>query len=189
MRYPAIFCFAILACVIARNVRADDYAPEPGFTALFNGKDLTGWHHKDGPPLDGKTDAGDGRWTVKEDGILQGNNAKGRVLLWTVRNFPKNFVLRLEFRPVARTDSGIFFDKVQLQCGDFSTYAYKGLRDFKPQDWNVMEITVKDGSAYCTCNGELLEAALKVPAFQQLALEADRNQIEYRHIRIKELPE
>jgi hypothetical protein len=188
MKYPPVLRVALIAFIIAVTVRAADFTLEPGFTALFNGKDLTGWHHKDGPALDGKTDAEDGRWTVKEGGILQGNSSKGRVLLWTTKDFPKNFVLRLEFRPVVRTDSGIFFDKIQLQCGDFSTYAYKGLKAFKPQDWNAMEVTVKDGAALCTCNGELLEAALKIPVTGQLALEADRNQIEYRNIRIKELP-
>ncbi len=188
MNYPAMLRVALVACSLAVAARAGDYAPEPGFTALFNGKDLTGWQHQDGPALDGKTDGGDGRWSVKEGGILEGNNTKGRVLLWTVKSLPKNFVLRLEFRPAAHTDSGIFFNKVQLQCGDYSTYAYKGLKAFKPQDWNAIEIAVKDGAALCTCNGELLEAALKVPEAAQLALEADRNQIEYRNIRIKVLP-
>jgi hypothetical protein len=188
MKYPAVLRIALVACSLALAARAADSAPEPGFTALFNGKDLTGWQHQDGPPLDGKTDGGDGRWSVKEGGILEGNNTKGRVLLWTAKSLPKNFVLRLEFRPAAHTDSGIFFNKVQLQCGDYSTYAYKGLKAFKPQDWNAIEITVKDGAALCTCNGELLEAALKVPEAAQLALEADRNQIEYRSIRIQVLP-
>jgi hypothetical protein len=188
MKYPAVLRHALVACVLSVAVRAADATLESGFTALFNGKDLTGWQHQDGPALDGKTEGGDGRWSVKEGGILEGNNTKGRVLLWTVKNLPKNFVLRLEFRPVAHTDSGIFFNKVQLQCGDFSTYAYKGLKAFKPQDWNAMEITVKDGTALCTCNGEVLEVALKIPEAAQLALEADRNQIEYRRIRIKELP-
>lgn len=158
-----------------------------GFIELFNGKDLTGWHHKDGPALDGKTDASDGRWTVK-DGAIQANGEKERVLLWTMRRFPKNFVLRVEFRAAVRTDSGIFFDSVQLQCGDFATYAYKQLKAFKPQDWNVIEVTVQDGSARCTCNGELMEAALKIPPdFGQLAIEAGRNAIEYRRVSLKEV--
>ena len=188
MSHPRILALAFLACSLALAARGATEAPEAGFTALFNGRDLTGWHHKDGPPLDGKTDADDGRWTVSPEGTMAANGAKGRVLLWTEKDFPKNFVLRLEFRAATRTDSGIFFQNVQLQCGDYATYAYKQLKDFKPQDWNAIEVTVQDGTARCTCNGELLEAALKIPATGQLALEADRNAIEYRHVRIKELP-
>ncbi|HWA10049.1 MAG TPA: DUF1080 domain-containing protein [Opitutaceae bacterium] len=188
MPHPLRFCLALLTGLLAGGLRASDATTESGFVSLFNGKDLTGWHHKDGPPLDGKTDPMDGRWSV-HDGLLTVNAEKERVLLWTTRDFPKNFVLRLEFRASVRADSGIFFDNVQLQCGDFQTYAYKQLKSFKPQDWNAMEITVHDGSAFCTCNGEILETALKVPPlFGQLALEAGRNAIEYRNIRLKELP-
>lgn len=34
-----------------------------------------------------------------------------------------------------RTGSGIFVRNVQLQGGDFATFAYKQLKAFKPQDW------------------------------------------------------
>jgi hypothetical protein len=49
-------------------------------------------------------------------------------------------------------------------------------------------VTVKGGVAHCTCNGEVLEDALKVPATGPIGLEADRGQMEYRRIRLKELP-
>jgi hypothetical protein len=39
-----------------------------------------------------------------------------------------------------------------------------------------------------TCNGEILEAAQKVPATGPLGLEGDRGQMEYRRIRLQELP-
>ena len=195
MKYPRWPSLALVAAAAVALLRGADFTPAPGFVALFNGRDLTGWHHKegprenptDGPALDGKTDAGDGRFTV-EDGVLVGNGATGRSVLWTLKGLPKNFVLRLEFRAAAHTDGGIFFNKTQLQCGDYATYAYKRLKDFKPQDWNAIEVTMKDGAARCTCNGELLEAALKVPESGQLGLEADKNAISYRRIQIMALP-
>ena len=49
-----------------------------------------------------------------------------------------------------------------------------------------MIVVVKDGVAHCTCNGEVLEAALKVPATGPIGLEGDRGQMEYRRIRISE---
>jgi hypothetical protein len=49
-------------------------------------------------------------------------------------------------------------------------------------------VEVKDGVAHCTCNGEVLEAALPMPATGPIGLEGDRGQMEYRHIQLKELP-
>ena len=42
--------------------------------------------------------------------------------------------------------------------------------------------------AMSTCNGELLEAALKVPATGPVGLEGDVGQMKHRRIRNKELP-
>ena len=58
---------------------------------------------------------------------------------------------------------------------------------WKENDWNEMVVTVKGGTAHCTCNGEVLNAAMKVPASGPIGLEGDRGQMEYRRIRLKEL--
>lgn len=190
MNHPRLVGLALLAAALAAPLRADDFTPEPGFTALSNGKDFTGWHHQDGPALDGLTDAGDGRFTIV-DGAFSGNGDKaahGRVLLWTVGAHTGNFVLRLEFRAAPKCDGGLFFNKTQLQCGDYHNYAYKTFAFYKPEDWNAIEVTVQDGVARCTCNGELLEAALKITEPGAIALEVDKGAIAYRRVRIKPLP-
>jgi len=46
-------------------------------------------------------------------------------------------------------------------------------------------VTVQGGLARATCNGELLEAEMKVPASGPIGLEGDRGQMEYRRIRIQ----
>ena len=63
----------------------------------------------------------------------------------------------------------------------------KDLKKYKPQDWNELVVTVKGKVAHCTCNGEVLDAAMEVPASGPIGLEGDRGQMEYRRIRIKEL--
>jgi len=180
----ALFLAALTAA------RADDFKLEPGYVSLFNGKDLTGWGYKTNN-FDGKLESMDGRYTAK-DGVLIVNPSKaGRVIqqLWTTREFPKDFHLKLEFRAEVNADSGIFIRKPQLQCRDYLVAGpYKELKKYKPQDWNEIEVTVKDGVAHCTCNGEVLEAALKVPPTGGIGLEADRGQMEYRRIRLKEMP-
>jgi hypothetical protein len=184
------FFSTILLALLVVSVHADDFKLEPGFVSLFNGKDLTGWGYSATENFDGKTEASDGRYTAK-DGVLVVNPQKegGQRLrqLSTTKEFPKDFELRLEFRAAVNADSGIFLRKPQLQCRDYLVAGpYKELKNYKPQDWNEIVVVVKDGVAHCTCNGEVLEAALKLPATGPIGLEADRGQMEYRRIRIKE---
>ena len=195
LRIPLLLALAMSMFSLAR---AEDFTPEPGFVSLYNGKDLTGWGYRDKEQkiletFDGKTEASDGRYSAKP-GILVVNPldpAKGPKLrqLWTAKEFPKNFILKIEFRAEVNADSGIFLRKPQLQCRDYLVAGpYKELKKYKPQDWNQIIVTVKDNVAHCECNGEVLEDALKLPESGPIGLEADRGQMEYRHIQIKELP-
>ena len=97
--------------------------------------------------------------------------------------------MKIEFRAAVNADSGIFLRKPQLQCRDYLVAGpYKELKKYKAQDWNTIIVTVKDNVAHCECNGEVLEDALKLPESGPIGLEADRDQMEYRHIQLKELP-
>ncbi|MEQ1851647.1 MAG: DUF1080 domain-containing protein [Chthoniobacteraceae bacterium] len=188
----------VLAISALFLAQAEDWKPEEGFTSLYNGRDLTGWGYRDKEQkvletFDGKTEAGDGRFTAKP-GILvvnPHNEAKGprRRDLWTTKEFPRNFILKLEFRAAVNADSGIFLRKPQLQCRDYLVAGpFKELKKYKAQDWNQIIVTVKDNVAHCECNGEVLADAMPLPASGPIGLEADRDQMEYRHIQIKELP-
>lgn len=194
-RFFLAFAAAATFCLAAHA--ADDFKNEAGFKSLYNGKDLTGWGYRDkdykpAETFNGKAEASDGRYTAKP-GILTVNpHVEGKARfrqLYTVEEFPKNFHLKLEFRAAVNADSGIYVRKPQLQCRDYLVAGpYKELKKYKAQDWNEIEVIVKDGVARCTCNGEVLEAALKLPATGPIGLEADRGTMEYRRIRIKELP-
>lgn len=186
--------FATLGLV---ETEPDAFQPEPGFTSLFNGKDLTGWGFREGQALtpkgnfDGKTASDDGRYVAKNGRLIVTTPPEGRRIqqLWTNREFPKNFVLKLEFRATPNADSGVFVRQPQLQCRDYPLAGpYKSLQKYKPQDWNELVITCRDNIAHCTCNGEVLEAELKLPATGPIGLEGDRGQMEYRRIRLQELP-
>jgi hypothetical protein len=185
-------CLALALSLFACAGQADLFKLEPGFVSLVPGKDLTGWKYKPSENFDGKVEASDGRYTAKDGQIVVNdyNAAKGPHLrqLWTQREFPKDFILRLEFRAAVNADSGIFLRGPQLQCRDYLVAGpYKALKKYKPQDWNQIEVVVKDNVAHCTCNGEVLEVALKLPETGPIGLEADRGQMEYRRIRVQEL--
>jgi lysophospholipase L1-like esterase len=207
--------FATLGFV---DTEAVDFQPEPGFVSLFNGHDLTGWGYLPTTSEDiqsaknwQKSDPNAAAWPVVTEPINfdhlkatpDGRFAviNGRLVvtspheyrkiqqLWTQQKFPKDFILKMEFRAAPNTDSGIYVRGPQLQCRDYLLAGpYKELKHYKASDWNEIVITVKDNVAYCTCNGEVLEAAMKVPATGPIGVEGDRGQMEYRHIELKDLP-
>jgi len=168
-------------------------ALEPGYVSLFNGKDLTGWGYRNGAKFDGLTEVpGDDKRFKVVNGLLTvfARTPQQRTLeLLTTANYTGDFILKLEFRAGVRADSGIFVRGQQLQCRDYSTMGpYRNLAKYKPQDWNEIIITVKGGTAVCTCNGEVLEAAMRVPANGGIGLESDGGIMEYRNIRLKLTP-
>ncbi|MCM2373948.1 3-keto-disaccharide hydrolase [Aporhodopirellula aestuarii] len=185
--------------------QSESWMPEPGFSSLFNGKDLSGWCFRVKTPrretnagavietFDGKTKTDEDHRYSANDGVLTVSfpEEKDRLTgqLYTVAEFPENFVLKLEFRASVNADSGIFIRKPQLQCRDYLVAGpYNDLKYYKPQDWNLIEVTVNDGVAHCTCNGEVLEAALELPETGPIGLEGDRGKMEYRHLQLKKLP-
>jgi len=197
---------------------AYQFTVEPGFVSLFDGKDLNGWGFRptseadkesarkwqasdpSAPPwpivaapirFDGQASSPDGRFVAKNGRLVVTTPSEGRKIqqLATTQDFPRDFILRLEFRATPNADSGIFIRGRQLQCRDYPLAGpYKNLKNYRSGDWNEIEVVVKDGVAYCLCNGEVLEAAMKVPATGPIGLEGDRGQLEYRRIRLRELP-
>jgi hypothetical protein len=196
---------AMLVLLVLLNVApaADDFTLEDGYTSLFNGKDLTGWKYGDVPPkkkpptevLDGKTQSSDKRFEAK-DGYIVANIGKGpNMAIYTAKEFNKDFHLKLEFRASAenrRNNSGVFIRGPQLQLDAVTegglTGVFKNIKNFKPGDWNEIDITVKGTQATCKCNGELIGRPMKIPAAGTIGLQAEIGKFEFRRIRIKELP-
>jgi hypothetical protein len=201
----------ILATLGFVETTPDDFTPEAGFESVFNGRDLTGWAIRPSTPddirikgenpnllwpivteetrYDGKTQTSDGRYVAKNGRLIVTTPTEGRRVqkLSTMREFPREFVLKLEFRATPNADSGVFLRGRQLQCRDYALAGpYKNLKNYKPQDWNELVITVQGTKAHCTCNGEVLEEAFEIPATGPIGLEGDRGQMEYRRIRIRE---
>ena len=185
----------ILATQGLIETKPDDFVVEPGFTLLTNGKDLSGWKlapSKSSPTeelLEGKSRTTDGRYVAINGRIVVTTPAEGRRIqqLYTTREFTGDFILKLEFRATPNADSGVFIREPQLQCRDSPLAGpYKALKQYRPQDWNELVVTVKDNVAVCTCNGEVIEAAFKLPPSGPIGLEGDHGQMEYRRIRISQ---
>ena len=168
-------------------------ADEPGFRPIFNGKDLSGWRVRN-VQLAGKAASDDGRFAVKDGALLitGSMDTPPKVIeIDTVESFDGDFTLRFEFRASRDANSGLHLrDKAfkhQLQIRDYPRVGpYKTLKNYKDADWNAIEVTVTGTKARCTCNGEVLEAALEVPEKGPLAVQSEINVIEYRNIRVKQ---
>ena len=194
----------------------DPFTPEPGFESLFNGKDLTGWGYRPTTEadqasakrwqasdphaaswpfvtettwFDGRTESPDGRFKVVNGRLVVTTPPEARKIqqLWTKREFPTDFVLKLEFRATPNADSGLYVRGPQLQVRDYGLAGpFKGLTKYRPQEWNELVVTVQKGVVTATANGEALDAStLKLPATGPIGVEGDRGQMEYRRIRIK----
>jgi lysophospholipase L1-like esterase len=200
----------LLATLGFMETEPDEFKLEEGFQSLFNGRDLTGWGFRPTPPrnppknprpgapvfvqikeaedFQGKTKSSDQRYWAVNGRLVVTTPAEGRRIqqLWTTTEFGSDFVLKLEFRATPNADSGVFIRKPQLQCRDYVLAGpYKDLKNYKPQLWNELVVTVTGGVAHASCNGELLTDNMMVPATGPIGLEGDRGQMEYRRIRIK----
>jgi lysophospholipase L1-like esterase len=195
----------------------EPFTPEEGFESLFNGHDLTGWGYRatseedmeaarrwqasdpnaaawpfvtEAVRFDGLTATPDGRFAVIGGRLVVKTPPEFRKIqqLWTTREFPRDFVLKLEFRATPNADGGIYLRGPQLQCRDYGLAGpYKDLKRYRSQDWNEIVVTVRDDAARITCNGERLEADFELPASGPIGIEGDRGQVEYRRIRIETL--
>ena len=199
-RLPLVYSIQFFLCLPI--LHAEEWKPDEGFKSLFNGKDLTGWSYREKTPrkspkigkviedFNGKVQSDKlARYSVK-DGVIKVNFPKeadkitGK--MYTIEEFSSDFILKLEFRAESNADSGIFLRRPQLQCRDYLIAGpYTELKNYKPQEWNKVTVVVKGGVAHCTCNGEVLEDALKLPATGPIGLEGDRGLMEYRNIQIK----
>ncbi|MEY3172182.1 MAG: hypothetical protein RLZZ436_95 [Planctomycetota bacterium] len=208
----------VLATLGLIETEPDDFQPEEGFESLFNGRDLTGWGFRVTPEavrvsakrwmerdpngvvwpfvdepqaFDGLTASSDGRYRAINGRLVVTTPTEGRRIqqLWTTREFSGDFTLKLEFRATPNADSGVFLREPQLQCRDFPLAGpWKELKNYRSGDWNELIVEARGGTARCTCNGEVLEEAFKLPATGPIGLEGDRGQMEYRRIRIRMAP-
>jgi lysophospholipase L1-like esterase len=207
----------LLATLRLIETTPDAFTPEEGFESLFNGRDLTGWGYRptteadkasakkwqasdpNAPPwpivtepvaFDGRTSSPDGRFVAINGRLVVTTPPEGRKIqqLYTTREFGDDFILKLEFRATPNADSGVYVRGPQLQCRDYGLAGpFKGLKNYKPQDWNELVVTVQNGVARATNNGEVLDVELKVPETGPIGVEGDRGQMEYRRIRIKRM--
>jgi hypothetical protein len=187
---------------LAAAALAADNAPPEGFTALFSGKDLSGWECK--------KEGWEENWKI-EEGVIRYDGKAGD--LWTKDKY-KDFVLMVDWRFEKAGDSGIFVrgsSKCQAniwvnELGSGEVYGYrtdakmpeevrKAATPLKKADkpvgeWNSFTITVKGDRMTVELNGEKVIDNLQMvgcPAEGAIALQHHGNPIQFKNVYIKEL--
>jgi hypothetical protein len=141
---------------------------EKGFTALFNGKDLTGWK------LAGK----EGRGYIVEDGLLQ-CPSDGGGNLFTEKEYA-NFVFRFQFKLEEGSNSGVgirapfggdaAYQGMEIQILDYDAPIYRGklqpaqyhgsIYDVVPAKTGFLKPTGQWNSEEITANGRNITVKL-----------------------------
>jgi hypothetical protein len=163
--------------------------------ALFNGKDLTGWH------MSGK----EKQWVV-EEGILKSPKSGSNII--SDQKFT-DFTLHIEFRYPAGSNSGVYLrGRYEVQVEDNyglepSSTLFGGIYGFltpnemvakKPGEWQTFDITLQGRRVSVTANGKAIIVDQIIPGITGGALDSkegepgpiflqgDHGPVEYRNI-------
>src|SRR6185436_5452882 len=171
----------VLTTLISAGIAsaADDWKPEPGFKALFNGKDLTGWTYQAKDDLDGKTESPDKRFKVADGVVVIDPKVKGDVKIFSKLEFAGDFHLKFDFFPGEGCNNDLFIrgQKFDLKKED--------VKNFKLDEWNSFEIVVKGDKMEFRCNGESLKTVTIKPAATTLGIRAELGPMKLRHVQVK----
>jgi hypothetical protein len=87
---------SVILGMVLSSALAGAQSADTGWTSLFNGKDLTGWHKN-----------GTETWTV-QDGAILGESTTNKYGYLTTEKTYRDFNLRLRFKSLALGNSGVF---------------------------------------------------------------------------------
>ena len=102
--------FTLSLLLVSHSLAAGDFKLEPGFTLLFNGKNLDGWREAKGKKesLEGKTEAYKGRFKVVEGKLVYDPTVKGDLYIETTREFGKDVHIKFDFNPGPKCNNDFF---------------------------------------------------------------------------------
>jgi hypothetical protein len=163
---------------------ADEFKLEPGFTLLFNGKNLDGWREAGGKKeaLDGKTEAYDGRFKVVEGKLVYDPSVKGDLYIETAAEFGKDVHVKFDFKPGDKCNNDLFLrgTKFDIIPGN------KENKSVKEGEWSTCEIIVKGDTVEHKINGETVRTSKADPKATPFKLRAEFGALEIKNLRVKE---
>lgn len=188
-RLSGMFLFAGLIIFAASpGQSADEFKLEPGFTLLFNGKNLDGWKEagkkaddKKGS-LDGKTEAFGGRFKVVDGKLVYDPAVKGDRYIETVKDFGKDVHIKFDFKPGPKCNNDVFLrgTKFDIVPGN------KENKNVKEGEWSLFEIVVTGDKIEHKINGQTARTSKASANATPFKLRAEFGSLEVKNIRAKE---
>jgi len=165
-------------------VLAGDFKLEPGFTLLFNGKNLDGWKEVSGTKesLDGKSEAYKGRFRVNDGKLVYDPAVKGDLYIETAKEFAKDVHIKFDFRPGPKCNNDFFLrgTKFDIIPGN------KENKSAKEGEWSTCEIIVTGEKVEHKINGHTVRTSTAKSKTSTFKLRAEFGVIEVKNIRVKE---
>jgi hypothetical protein len=176
--------FAGLTVLAPMALRAEEFTLEPGFTLLFNGKNLDGWKEASGKKeaLDGKTAAYNGRFNVVDGRLVYDPAVKGDLYIETTREFGKDVHIKFDFKPGPKCNNDLFLrgTKFDIIPGN------KENKNVKEGEWYTLEIVIIGDKIEHKINGEVMRTAKATAKATPFKLRAEFGSLEIKNIRVKE---
>ena len=210
-----VVALTVWSVIVVTSCSSPSSGDEGGWTALYNGVDLTGWQTT-------------GNWIPQADGVLLIQPRPGEegwrrfdAYLWSEKKY-KDFILDVEYSYPPEGNSGVFFrvgdvtnpvvTGIEAQIldssdhsgamthhdhgGIISTIGASRNMSKAPGEWNRMIVTCKGHHLQVVLNGEkIIDIQLDEFAVKDRPLEGhvglqdhgEPNNIKFRNVRIKEL--
>jgi hypothetical protein len=174
----ALAVAALALCLVISGQLAAGDKLEPGFTSLFNGKDLTGWKEKGKKDqLAGKTEAHKGRFKVADGMLVIDPSVKGDLYIETVMEFGKDVVIRLDFNPGDKCNNDFFLRGTKFDIK---------LDNAKLGQWHTLEIAVTGDKIEHKIDDKSARVAKIKGGATPLMIRAEFGAIQIKNIRAKE---
>jgi hypothetical protein len=166
------------------GIAADDFKLEPGFTLLFNGKNLDGWKEasKNKESLEGKTEAYNGRFKVVDGRLVYDPSVKGDLYIETNKEFGKDVHIKFDFKPGPKCNNDFFLrgTKFDIIPGN------KENKNVKEGEWYTFEIVVNGDKIEHKINGETSRTSKAGAKATPFKIRAEFGAIELKNVRAKE---
>ena len=165
-----LVCVVLLMAVVVWAgpvVAAEQCADDEGWISLFNGEDLSGWQNARKPDAENK-------WLV-EDGLLTNKDHANNI--GTIGNY-KNFCLKLEYKIVAKGNSGVYLrGRVEVQIldshgkeklvhgddgGIYGQYAPAVNASNPAGEWNTLWACYKGDTLIVKLNGKIVQDSVTI---------------------------
>ena len=167
--YVFLFAGSMLPVSMPRG-SAGDFKLEPGFTQLFNDKNLDGWRE-----ASGKKESLDGK-------LVYDPAVKGDLYIETAKEFGKDVHVKFDFKPGAKCNNDFFLrgTKFDIVPGN------KENKNVKEGEWYTFEIVVQGDKIEHKINGETARTSKAGDKPTPFKIRAEFGAIEIKNMRVKE---